>query len=354
MPGTARTRVRRWAALIALATLAACSDGADRADGVGDEPGAADHDWSADIWFGGDDIDRDEFVADELSVLLGEPDVALVRSGVLAAASAGLTTYMNPVGEAVPLIVEAPGGERWTGELGDVSPGRGTVIALHQTNDVGGDEPCGPRTADLAYGTAFATAGYLVVCPTLSFTGARQPADTWNTDAFYASFPGWSAMGKDVTEVAWLLDALDRSGVPTETVAVVGHSQGAIYALYAAAVDTRVDVVVANAGFVDTATDVDPDRWSRGSWYRAFPEQPVGLDYLEVVAAVAPRCALVVSYEADPILEPSTPSPERLHAFEARFPTIDWLLRPGGHAWPTPTVDAAIGWLDGSWDRCPN
>ena len=181
-------------------------------------------------------------------------------------------------------------------------------------------------------------------CLTVPFTGERQSEAHWDTTAFYERYPGWSAMGKDISEVGWLLDALDAAAVDVEDVLVVGHSQGSIYGLFAAALDERIDRVIANAGFVDTAGDPDPGRWSRESWYRAFPAAPDGLDYLEVLAAIAPRCALLINYDADAILVATAPAPAALSDFESRFASIDWLAATGPHDWQQPQLVTAAAW----------
>ncbi len=307
--------------------------------------------WGPDIWFAAPAVSRDEFVASELKPLLGEPSVPLVSGGAIEM-TAGGWSYLNPLGESVPIEIRLPGGSQWSGAepLPNDAP---VMIALHQTNDVGGREPCGAESSgSMAYGTYFASRGYLVVCPTLSFTGERQPIDTWDTADFYAVHPTWSAMGKDVTEVSWLIDVLSQLEVDSSDITVVGHSQGAIYALYAAAVDERIDRVVANGGYVDTDLDPITDRWARAAWYRAFRAEPTGLDQLEVIAAIAPRCVLLINYDRDAILVATEPSSQRLRAFQQLFPTTTWVLVSGEHDWLEPEEALAADWLDVGQQWC--
>jgi pimeloyl-ACP methyl ester carboxylesterase len=307
--------------------------------------------WGADIWFGDPSANRDEFVASELEVLLGEPSVPLLAAGPIEVSGGGLS-YRNPLGERVPLEVRLPGGSQWSG-TSPLPTSAPVMIALHQTNEVGGREPCGEESSGtMAYGTYFARRGYVVVCPTLSFTGTRQPTDTWDTTDLYAAYPSWSAMGKDVSEVSWLIDSLSQLDDRIDDVAVVGHSQGAIYALYSAAADERIGTVVANAGYADTDLDPITDRWARAGWYRAFRSWPTGLDQLEVVAAIAPRCALLINYDRDDILIATEPSPDRLRAFQQLFPTITWMRIHGEHDWPVPQQALAAEWLDGGRRTC--
>jgi pimeloyl-ACP methyl ester carboxylesterase len=309
--------------------------------------------WGTDIWFADPDASRVDFVAGELEPLLGSLNVNLGVAGPIEHAD-GQAWYRNPLGERVPLEIRLPGGGRWDGSTA-LPADAPLMVALHQTNTVGGSEPCGGQPYhEQAFGTFFATHGYLVVCPTLSFTGERQAQDSWDTASFYDRYPTWSAMGKDVSEVSWLIDSLTAQGLGRvgDGITVVGHSQGAIYALYAAAIDARITRVVANGGYVDTQLDPHPERWSRTSWYRAFRDEPRGLDQLEVVAAIAPRCALLIDYDHDDILEATVPSPARLSAFEARFPTITWDRASGPHAWPDQQLGDALRWLSDEGTGC--
>ena len=105
--------------------------------------------------------------------------------------------------------------------------------------------------------------------------------------------------------------------------------------------------MVANAGFVDSLTDPNPKRWNRDEWYRAFPSPPTA-DYLEVVAAIAPRPALLISYVSDDILVSVRPSEARLSDFVERFPSVTWEFRLGEHGWPQTPLDLPSNWLAGS------
>jgi hypothetical protein len=74
---------------------------------------------------------------------------------------------------------------------------------------------------------------------------------------------------------------------------------------------------------------------------------------LEVVAAIGPRCALLISYASDDILVATSPDHDRLAAFEASFPEIDWEFRNGEHAWPADTLADAMRWSSTTGAQCP-
>lgn len=336
------------AASVALALVGGCSTTSPLA-GPADE--FVEPLWGPSMWFAANAGTRQDFLTDELDPLLGQPGMRLGDSGPLRIDGEGVASYINPLGELVPVLIRGPDGP-WTQPL-DELPNAPLIIALHQTNTDGGAEPCGDQAPEeLAYGTYFADLGNISMCPTLSFTGARQPENRWDTTAFYADYPSWSAMGKDIAEVSWLLDALTSARILVDDVTVIGHSQGAIYGLYAAAVDERIDRVIANAGFVSTSDDPDPGRWTRTEWYRAFRSYPAGFDFLEVVAAISPRCALLINYDQDTTLGVTVPSSDLLVDFERRFPTIDWLTANGVHSWPDAQLVSAAEWLAAHDDGC--
>jgi len=268
-------------------------------------------------------------------------------------------SFINPLGEKVPLtILGLPEGglpQRDAHPTGAASfeheqtqniAQKPLVIALHQTNETGRREACRNDQAldDMAYGNYFAAQGYIVVCPTLSFTGERQPTNHWDTTQFYEQFSDWSALGKDVQEVSWLIDALAATGFDLDDLCVLGHSQGAIYTLFAAALDERIQYAIANAGYVSFEEDPEPTRWSRDHWFKALPAIPTEFVFSEVVAAISPRPALIINYLNDTILFATGPD-EAIESMADYVPAIDWVFASGEHGWPIETKSLAASWL---------
>ncbi|MBD2297082.1 hypothetical protein H6G28_00370 [Nostoc sp. FACHB-190] len=293
-------------------------------------------------WYSENNISREEFIEKNIKPILGQPPSLQKEISPLIKINDLNFFYINPLNEKVPVIIlNYPKQKRISNNL----PSPGLVVAIHETNTVGGEEPCGQvGREEMFYGKMIADRGYIVVCPTLTFTGIRQPTNQWDTAEFYKKYPNWSAIGKDITEISWLIDSLSLSGFNVNHVALVGHSQGAIYSLFSAALDTRIHTVIANAGFVDFRKDPNPERWSRHSWYKALPYIPKNFTEAELVAAIAPRNALICNYLQDEILVATSPNDE-IQDMMRKFSSINWAFFNGKHGWPTEVQQFALSWL---------
>lgn len=218
-----------------------------------------------------------------------------------------------------------------------------TVIALHQTADVGKDEVMGLRgSPDLAFGRTFFERGFVVVAPDAFIAGENfDPQTGWDTAPFYREFPEWSAMGRMLQDDLAVLQYVERKR-PGCT-AVVGHSLGGHNALLLAAFDERIDAVVASGGFESMAGDKDAARWARPSLFVYMPllkpyvNQPaprqVPWDWDHVLSLIAPRPTLVVQGAKDPMWT----HPESAAAVVAKVKEdhpsapLEGIFHPGGH-----------------------
>jgi dienelactone hydrolase len=179
------------------------------------------------------------------------------------------------------------------------------VIALHQTTNVGKDEVMGlGGDVNMAYGKKFFENGFVVISPDVFVAGENYNTVLgWDTSSFYQKFPGWSAMGK------MLHDHLSttrfaRKEYPHSCIAVVGHSLGGHNAIFLAAFDENIDVVVSSAGFESIATDREAMRWSRDSWFVYMPllrqytamEAPrqVPWDFEDLLNIIFPRPVMII------------------------------------------------------------
>ncbi len=127
---------------------------------------------------------------------------------------------------------------------------------------------------------------------------------------FYTRQPGWSKMGKMVTDVYACVDALaDFDFVDSDAVFLLGNTIGASVALIAAAQDERIDGVAVVAAFSPWRSS-DSQYETIRTYSHAygflprlgfFAENPkqVPVDFEEIVACVAPRPLLVIAPELD-------------------------------------------------------
>lgn len=244
---------------------------------------------------------------------------------------------------------------------------RGIVLALHQTTDTGMHEPMGiAGKADLAFGALLQRAGYMVVAPEAFATGERaSPGARWLTAEFYKRYPSWSAMGKmladNETALSVAIDAYrTRYGAEPACIAAVGHSLGAHNALMLAALDERVDAVVANAGFERIATDDDARRWSRDEGFIYMPalaaatrgKAPLTWDWEDVLIQIFPRSQMIIQGMEDSVftneisvaqVSRSVEEAYREGGHADRFESHLWA---GGHAFPKRFQDAIPDWIE--------
>lgn len=129
---------------------------------------------------------------------------------------------------------------------------------------------------------------------------------------FYERYPRWSKLGKMVTDTKGAVDALTNLDfIDKERIIVAGYSLGATVGLYAAATDQRIAGVVSVAGFTPMRTNT-LDRGTEGikTYSHLHGLQPrlgffvgneshIPVDFNEIIAAIAPRPALLIAPEFD-------------------------------------------------------
>jgi pimeloyl-ACP methyl ester carboxylesterase len=155
---------------------------------------------------------------------------------------------------------------------------------------------------------ALVKAGYAVFAYDQSGFGSRIS----EVGPFGRRYPHWSQMGKLVTDARAAVDALQQDAlVDPQRIYIFGYSLGGAVGLFTAALDDRVKGVVSIAGFTPMRTDT-PDKGTGGIARYCLDrplipklgffignESRIPCDYDEVLAAIAPRPALVVEPQFD-------------------------------------------------------
>lgn len=178
-----------------------------------------------------------------------------------------------------------------------------TVLCLHQTVRSGKDEPVGRSgSANMHYAQELTRRGYITLSPDYPSLGES----TWQlkNDATYVS--GTMKAIRDNMRAVDLLQSL--SAVDPERIGVIGHSLGGHNAMFTAAFEPRLKVIVSSCGFSRFHRD-DVPSWT--GW-RYMPRiasvfendaDKLPFDFPEIIASFAPRpflaCAAIHDRDFD-------------------------------------------------------
>lgn len=246
-------------------------------------------------------------------------------------------------------------------DLVDPAP---AVLALHQTVDSGKGEVVGLNgSPDFAYGHELARRGYLVLAPDHLAAGERIYPGTGSFESgpFYEQYPDWSMVGKNVEDSRSSIDvlcALDY--VDKGRIGVIGHSLGGHNAIFAAALDERIRVVVSNCGLSAFSEEEEVLEWSLEDGYVFIPKLRKYLlenvappfDLHEVAALIAPRPWLNVSsyfdraYGNQEFLAAVGTQLYQVYNLHGASQAFGHYMHGGGHSFPRSARDLAYGWLD--------
>ncbi len=170
------------------------------------------------------------------------------------------------------------------------------MLCLHQTIGAGKDEPAGlTGSKNLHYARELADRGYVCLVPDYPGFGGYNP------DPYAAGYA--SATMKGIWNHMRAVDVLQSlPEVDGGRVGVIGHSLGGHNALFAAAFDARLKVVVTSCGFTSFPKYQGGklNVWANRRAYMpriasAYGSDPkrVPFDFPEVLAAIAPRAVFV-------------------------------------------------------------
>jgi acetyl esterase/lipase len=227
------------------------------------------------------------------------------------------------------------------------------VLCLHQTTPIGKDSPAGlGGSAPLHYAHHLAERGYVTLAPDYPSFG-EYPYDFRKSRFKSGSMKAiWNNM-----RAVDLLSSLPE--VDAERLGVIGHSLGGHNAIFTAAFDVRLKVIVSNCGFTSFPKYYKGDLrgWTSdrympriASVYASQPEK-VPFDFPEIVASFAPRAFLAIAPVGDDNFEVSgvkdciagaRPTYEKLGAAEklaAHYPNCK-------HDFPEESRAMAYAWLD--------
>ncbi len=224
------------------------------------------------------------------------------------------------------------------------------ILCLHQTTKAGKGEPAGMQgNADLKYGLELAERGYITIMPDYPSFGEHTfdfQRSTFASGTMKAIWDNIRAV--DFLETLPEVDA-DRLGV-------VGHSLGGHNAMFTAAFEPRLKVIVSSCGFTTFRKD-DMPSWTGPVYMPRIASEfgndakKVPFDFQEIVAAFAPRAFMACAAEKDDdfdvsgvrdVLAAGLPI-YRLHGASER---LVGFYPPGKHAFPPEARARAYAFFD--------
>jgi dienelactone hydrolase len=228
------------------------------------------------------------------------------------------------------------------------------MLCLHQTTRIGKAEPAGlGGKPDLHYAQDLAEEGYVTLAPDYPNFG------DYTIDVYANGYA--SATMKGIVNHSRAVDLLQSlREVDPQRIGVIGHSLGGHNALFVAAFDSRIKVVVTSCGFNSFRKYEKGDLtgWSHKGYmprildvYRA-DALLMPFDFTEVLAALAPRAVFIAAPLGDTNFEVSGVQ----DCIEAALPVYDkifqarkrlhWQHPNVGHEFPPELRKAAYAFVD--------
>ncbi|MEO1996403.1 MAG: DUF2920 family protein [Planctomycetaceae bacterium] len=166
---------------------------------------------------------------------------------------------------------------------------RAAVLCLHQTVRAGKNEPVGlSGSPTMHYGIELARRGYVVLAPDYPSLGDH----TYDFQAFPEYASGTMKAIWDNRRGVDLLESLPQ--VDGRRIGVLGHSLGGHSAMFTAAFEPRLRVIVSSCGFTRFHKD-DMPSWTGPRYMPRIADRygndadRVPFDFTEIVASFAPR-----------------------------------------------------------------
>ncbi|MFO0863165.1 MAG: alpha/beta fold hydrolase [Gemmataceae bacterium] len=227
---------------------------------------------------------------------------------------------------------------------------RPAVLCLHQTIAAGKDEPAGVRgNAEMKYALELAERGYVAIVPDYPSFGEHQ-FDLGKSR--YAS--GTMKAIWDNIRAVEVLETLPE--VDAERVGVIGHSLGGHNAMFTAAFEPKLRVIVSSCGFTTFRKD-DMPSWTGPAYMPRIRTEfgndarKVPFDFQEIVASFAPRPFLACAAEKDTDFDVSgvrdvMKAAASIYALHRTENLLAAYYPSGPHAFPAAARQTAYEFLD--------
>jgi hypothetical protein len=228
------------------------------------------------------------------------------------------------------------------------------------TVGVSGRAPGTAPVRNLAFAIDIAEAGFVALAPDYLRDGerikpGRRPYDS--TD-FYDKFPDWSIHGKDVWDTMRAVDYLQTLDfVDPDKIGMTGHSYGGHSTIFAAALEPRIKVAVANGPVSDFLHH--GMHWAvpkGGGASQSLPAMrpyvldhtlPIPVSFYEFTSLIAPKPLLVGQAvgEHRPMEEENYAAVREVYSALGHSDRARYLWYAGDHDYPPPMRKAAVAWF---------
>ena len=243
----------------------------------------------------------------------------------------------------------------------NVTPGRRhpAVLCLQQTNRVGKLEAAGlAGNPDLAHAVHLAQRGYVTLAP--DYPGFGESAYDFSPRHGYAS--GTMKAIWDNIRAVDLLSTLDD--VDPQRIGVIGHSLGGHNAIFTAAFEPRLRVIISNCGFTRFHKD-DVPSWTGPRYMpriRSHFENDADrlpFDFPEIIGTFAPRPFLAIAARDDRDFDytgvlDSVDAARPVYGLFAARPQLQAAYPGIGHSFPSSSRLLADRFLDRHLKHSPH
>ncbi|SHE75085.1 Alpha/beta hydrolase family protein [Fodinibius roseus] len=264
--------------------------------------------------------------------------------------------------EKVPAYLYIPHRSGVTGKLP-------AMLALHPTGEIGKDIVDGQGLANRGYAKELAERGYIVIAPDYPGFGALEEYK-FDRDRYK------SGTMKGIFNHMRSVDLLQkREDVNPHKIGVIGHSLGGHNAMFVAAFDTRLKVVVSSSGwtqlgYYDTGKAAHDKYGGRlGPWAQDvympllrdrynLDDNIIPFDFHEIIAVIAPRFFFSNSpvkdnnFEVNGVRKGISKS-RKVYKFLNADENLQVRYPESGHDFPTKVRREAYQFIDKVFDHTP-
>ena len=225
---------------------------------------------------------------------------------------------------------------------------RAAVVVFHQTVKTHIRQAAGldESVPELNHGPQLARRGYVVVCPRC-FIFDDGAGFAGNVTRVQTRHPRWTGMARMAFDGVRAVDFLaSLPAVDVRRIGALGHSLGAKEALFAAALDERIQVAVFSEGGIGLKFSNWEAPWYLGAEIR---KEGFALENQQLLALIAPRGFLLLAGESADgdrswaFIDAARPVYRLLGAEK----NLGWLNHRAGHRYPPAARVPAEEFLDG-------